>query len=447
MVVNQAQKNKALWKVAWKLAFRQVQRASMWMNGLIVLIMVLTFLNLVVITGILTGLMQGSFNDNRIQYTGDIFINALSGENGVGNTHEVRETLKSHPDVARFTERYLQSVTMEANYQDRWDFDSPENSVSATLVGFDPDIEDSVTGLSSYIAEGEYLDSLESGYVLVGSNNLAEYTDFSDVFDPLVGVKPGDRIKLTYNAGEEEENDSIGGNPGNTGNEAVNRSGVSIELTVKGIVDTKVGQISGRVFITKEDWKRLVGQKVEEADEFAVRVKDGVNPDVVISDLRLYGLDKEAKIESAVDAMPSTLANLQITFGLLGNVMGAVAVIVSCITVFVVIYINALTRRKQIGILKGIGIKGRAIEIAYIIQSLFYAVIGSAIGYAIVFFLLVPYFDANPIDFPFSDGILAVTVDGTFIRAMVLVAVTAVAGYIPSWLIVRQNTLDSILGR
>ena len=64
-----------------------------------------------------------------------------------------------------------------------------------------------------------------------------------------------------------------------------------------------------------------------------------------------------------------------------------------------------------------------------------------------MFLLLVPYFDQNPIDFPFSDGILAVTAAGTLTRAAILVGVTAVAGYIPSWLIVRKNTLDSILGR
>ncbi len=141
------------------------------------------------------------------------------------------------------------------------------------------------------------------------------------------------------------------------------------------------------------------------------------------------------------------LNDLQKTFGLLGDMMGGIAVVVSSITVFVVIYVNALTRRKHIGILKGIGINGNAIIKAYIMQSLFYAVVGIVIGFIILFLLLVPYFDKNPVNFPMSDGILAVTVLGTIMRVGILTRITAVAGFLPSWLIIKQNTLDSILGR
>jgi ABC-type antimicrobial peptide transport system permease subunit len=112
-----------------------------------------------------------------------------------------------------------------------------------------------------------------------------------------------------------------------------------------------------------------------------------------------------------------------------------------------VIFINALTRRKFIGILKGIGIHGRAIEISYVFQSIFYAVIGSGLGLLLVYAVLVPLFQAHPIDFPFSDGILVAPIDGTMLRVSLLVVSTIIAGYIPAWMIVRRNTLDSILGR
>lgn len=438
-----AQERNAVLKVAGKLAFRQVQRSSIWMNLLIILIMVLTFLNLVVITGILIGLITGSFQDYRAQQTGDIIITPLTGEDSIVNTYEIRETLNSHPEVLRFTERYVQNVTVEANYQTRWDFESTENSISAGLAGIDPVIEDQVTGISEHIVEGEFLNESESGYALIGSLTLAEYTAFSDIFDPLVGVKPGTRIKVTY---VEADSSRESFEEGNT-RDGIDRSGTTAEFIVKGILDSKVDEVAGRIFITEADWKNVVGQKVDRVNEFAIVLKPGVSNAAVAKELNEYGLARNSKIETAEEAVPSFLIDLQRTFALLGNLSGAIAVIVSCITVFVVIYINALTRRKQIGILKGIGIKGRAIELAYIMQSLFYAIIGSAIGFAIIFFILVPYFNANPIDFPFSDGILAVTVDGTFLRASILVFVTAIAGYIPSWLIVRQNTLDSILGR
>jgi hypothetical protein len=81
------------------------------------------------------------------------------------------------------------------------------------------------------------------------------------------------------------------------------------------------------------------------------------------------------------------------------------------------------------------------------IQSLFYAVIGMVIGTLLVFLVLQPYIAANPINFPFSDGILVATASGTAIRAIILFVATMIAGYIPAHIVVRQNTLNAILGR
>ena len=78
---------------------------------------------------------------------------------------------------------------------------------------------------------------------------------------------------------------------------------------------------------------------------------------------------------------------------------------------------------------------------------MFYALLGSGIGLLIVYFGLVPLFAAHPIDFPFSDGILVAPLIETLIRVGLLVFATLIAGYIPARMIVRKNTLDSILGR
>jgi hypothetical protein len=66
---------------------------------------------------------------------------------------------------------------------------------------------------------------------------------------------------------------------------------------------------------------------------------------------------------------------------------------------------------------------------------------------AIVYGLLVPYFDNNPINFPFSDGILVAPIVGTSIRIGLLIFATVIAGYIPARIVVKKNTLNSILGR
>ena len=89
----------------------------------------------------------------------------------------------------------------------------------------------------------------------------------------------------------------------------------------------------------------------------------------------------------------------------------------------------------------------QAIQISYLIQSLFYAISGSVIGTALLYGVLVPLVARNPINFPFSDGILVAEPVGTLTRVIILLIVTLIAGFIPARMIVRKNTLDSILGR
>lgn len=119
----------------------------------------------------------------------------------------------------------------------------------------------------------------------------------------------------------------------------------------------------------------------------------------------------------------------------------------SSITIFIIIFINAIVRRKQIGILKAIGITSGSIELAYVLQALFYALIGIGIGAAITFIVIKPYIDTHPINFPFSDGILAVTWQEGFWRFLILLIATLGAGYIPAKIVVGKNTINSILGR
>ena len=65
----------------------------------------------------------------------------------------------------------------------------------------------------------------------------------------------------------------------------------------------------------------------------------------------------------------------------------------------------------------------------------------------LIFALIKPYFANNPINFPFSDGILVATLGGTLIRAFILLVTTMIAGYIPARIVIKQNTLSAILGR
>ncbi len=412
-------------RVGWFLALRQIKGSNKATTVLIVFIMMLTFLNLVVVSGILIGLIEGGNQANKEQYSGDVLITTLSGEEDISHSHELESTIRSMPEISDLSVRYLAPVQIEANYRTRRDFDVLADTAGTQISGITLKDEVALSELSKFVVEGEFLDESESGYILLGANLLYRYSaGFGDFFATLEGVYPGDEVKVT-----------VGNN--------------TKTFIVKGIMDTKVDQVSLRAFVTKADFWRLVDRPLGNANEFAMRIEPTsiVTADQVKQNLVKAGFAKDGKIQTAIEAIPDFLNQIKVAFGLLGNVIGLVGIVVASITIFIVIFINAVTRRKYIGIMKGIGISERAIEVSYILQSIFYASLGGGLGIFVVYIVLVPFFNAYPLDFPFSDGILVAPIDGTMFRFALLLIVTLIAGYIPARRIVKQNTLDSILGR
>lgn len=409
-------------RIGWFLAYRQIKRANKWTTILIVGVMVLTFLNLVVVSGILVGLIEGSVQAQKNYYTGDFIISKLDKKEYIEKSNEIIDTLKSMPEVDHFAARYLEGATAEANYMTKLKA-TDEESTGVTLAGIDPVAENDLTNISKFIIEGEYLTPEDYDKILVGSFFLKRYTPIeAPGFTALTGVPIGSKIRITV-------------------------AGITREFTVKGILKSKVDEVSAKMFIVDKQMRSIIGRTDQNVDDIAIKLKPGINPNVFKESLKRTGFDKYAKLQTFEDAQPKFLKDIKATFALLGNAIGSIGLAVASITIFIVIFINAITRRKYIGIMKGIGINGKVIEASYIFQSIFYALCGSGIGLVVVYGMLVPFFDAHPLNFPFSDGILVATFSGTMFRVGLLMIATLLAGYIPARMIVRKNTLDAILGR
>lgn len=408
------------------LAKRQIKRSNPWTTTLIIFVMLFTFINLVVVSGILVGLIQGAVDEVKKYYTSDVIVSTLPDKSYIENSPEVLSIIESLPQVENYSARYLSGATLEANYKTRTDLTEKPNTAAASVVGIDPVAEEQVTNLSKFIVEGEYLSPGDYDQVLLGAYLDKKYLPIdSPGFTALENISPGTKIRLKTN-------------------------GVTREVTVKGIVKSKVDELSMRVFMVDSQLKSIIGRSDNNVAEVSIKLKNGSSEEdakLVRDILKKNGVDKVAKVQTSADAEPKFIKDMKDTFAMLGNVLSSLGLIVASITIFIVIFINAITRRKFIGILKGIGISEKAIEISYILQSFFYAFCGSAIGIVVVYVLLEPGLRAHPIDFPFSDGILVAPLGGTMLRVGLLMVTTIIAGFIPARLVVRKNTLDSILGR
>ncbi len=409
-------------RVGFFLARRQIRRSSPWTTGLIIFVMVLTFLNLVVVSGILVGLIQGAVDATRARYTSDVIVSALPDKEYIENSQNLVALVSTIPEIEAFTPRYREGGVLEANYKTRKDAEKP-NTAAGQVVGIDPRAENAVTGIADGIIEGAFLEPGDFDQVVLGHYLLKQYLPIeTPAFSTLEDVGVGTKIRLRV-------------------------GDVMREVTVKGILFAKVDEISLSAFMVDAQLRGLIGRSDGNVDEISIKVKEGIDPRVVRDTLLLYGAGTHAKVQTFEDAQPKFLKDMIETFNMLGAAFSSIGLAVASITIFIVIFINAFTRRKYIGILKGIGINGRAIEWSYVFQSIFYATIGSAIGLVIVFSVLVPFFSTYPINFPFSDGILVAPIGETIFRVGLLIVTTVVAGYIPAWMIIRKNTLDSILGR
>jgi ABC-type lipoprotein release transport system permease subunit len=409
-------------KIGWFLAYRQVRRASKWTTFLIIAVMVLTFLNLVVVSGLLVGLIEGSVEANKEFYTSDVIISKLEKKDYIEQSPLVLDIIKSLPEIEKYSARYIDSGRVEANYKQA-SKEEEIDSVGGTFAGIDPIAEDELTNISRFVIEGQYLNPTDNDQILLGANFLKKYFPIeSPGFSTLDNVEVGDKVRI-----------KIGD--------------ITREVTVKGIIKSKVDELSYRIFFPEAQLRGLIGRTDYNVDEISIKLVEGASPILVKEALIRSGVGEYARVQTFEDAQPKFLKDIKATFALLGNAIGSIGLAVASITIFIVIFINAITRRKFIGIMKGIGIDGKVIETSYIFQSVFYAVCGSAIGIVIVYFFLVPLFRAYPINFPFSDGILVAPIGSTLIKIGLLMFTTIVAGYIPARMIVRKNTLDAILGR
>src|SRR3989344_3250178 len=332
-------------RVGWVLALRQVRRSSKSTTGLIIFIMVLTFLNLVVVSGLLVGLIAGSFQQFRESYSGEVLIAAASGRDYIENSTELIGFLENHPKVKAISPRRGLGIQLYGTLNDNPEKNERPNRIGARLVGIDPTKEEIMTGFSRFIMLGKNLSPNEEGYLLIGANLIKKYSSFADInipgLDFLKDVEVGTKVRVTFSR---------------PGGEMVKK-----DFIVKGIVKSKVDEISTRIFISDSELKRMLPVNKDQYQEIAVKTDYDYAPELVSQIKRFMGANA-ARVQTYEEAIPSFLRNVETTMGILGNALSSIALVVASITIFIFIFINAVTKRKFIGIMKGIGINPAAVQ-------------------------------------------------------------------------------------
>ena len=434
------------------LAKRYIRGANPWATALITFVMMLTFLNLTVIGGILEGIIVGSFDGLRDRAIGDVYVSPKEGQVFVNRAQYIISDLRADPRVSSLSSRLgaRAEIIAENEFFNVINDNDKRHTVSTTVLGIDPAAEDATTNLSRHIIEGEYFgERTGQREVLVGSALLKRYSPFGD--SVLSDVHPGDfvyvRIGEPRLVGGFSGRDRDDTGPGTVPVQRAAPVGVLQKYRVRGVYRTKAGELDLRIIARTNEVRGHVFNPANNTSGIAVRLSNPEDSVAVRDGLLSAGYGTHAVVETVEEAVGSFLNDIRTVFQVLGMVVGSIGLAVSSVTIFIIIFVTAISRQKFIGILKAIGITPAAVRFSYVLYALFFAFVGVCLGLAVLHFLLVPFFEANPIPFPFSDGILYTTPLRNAVYISLLFLATGIAGLIPAHRVVRRPAIDSVRGR
>lgn len=398
------------------LAFKSISRGSKTTVILMVFVMTLAFVNLVFIASIMSGLLVAIDDQIRTNFVSDIVIEPQKEpviKSYIKNAPEVRDRVEAIPGISSAAYRYGLSGTIG------YDKDKHGNYVyeSPVIVGVDPESELSISQIPHSMIAGQYLSSPGRRDIILGSDLAGGYKPVDDP-NSLGGVKVGEKVTIDF------------------------ANGISDKFTVRGIFRTGFAPVDAMAFVTDKAAESVLSV-TRSATKIVVKLDQPGTEQHYMEQIRI--LEPDLDIRSWTEYI-GVVGDLSTSFNLISAVVQVIGLIVASVTIFMLIYINVRHKRRQVGILKAIGIPHDLIIYSYIFQTVFYWLCGTCIGLCLIFFIIAPYFSTHPLQTPIGDTGLNISNTGIFFNIISLLAATFVGGLIPAWRGSRENILASIRG-
>jgi putative ABC transport system permease protein len=393
-------------KVSFFLASKSIQKGNTGTAILTVMIMSLIFVNLVFLPSMISGIGESMKQQSIDCAYGNLVIEPKEDNLYINNADSLQKKLNRLPGVAGTSARYVSGAT----------FAHKSKFVSGPLHSINPVDEETVTIYHTGIIDGEYLSKSDTDEILLGID-ITGREGVEDDEANLGGVKVGDKIDVTFS------------------------NGVIREYRVKGIFAVGA-RMDNYAFITEKEMESVLGLD-DRSSEILVKLDQRGTEEEFKKKFIEIGISEDIKTWEEKTA--GMIGSIISSFALINLISAAVGLIMAVVVIFIIIYINTVNNRKQIGILKAIGINQRIIIHSYVIQALFYCFSGIIAG-SILLYFLTSYMTANPIKFPMGDVKPLVEQQLIITSIISLITVSLIAGSIPSWKTAKESILESIWG-
>lgn len=403
-------------KTALFIAYKTIIKGHKSTVALIIFILSLSFFNLMFVSGFLSGFSDGIMRSMIDTSTAHIIVipqQEPTRKDFILDSNSVRAQIQTIPGVISTASHYQLGGSFAYDKENNGKF----KYVSAPIIGVTQSEEKNVLTVSENMVSGEFPDNLNKDEIILGANLSGGFG--TKQTNDLGGAVVGHKVQVTY------------------------ANGITRIYTIRGIFKITIGGIGSTAFISTKEAEAILST-YNNASEIMVKV-DLTKNTLANYINRIQSILPELTTETYIDRL-STVGVLVSAFNVIAIIVSIISIIVAAITIFVMIYVNAVSKRRQIGILKAIGIKESIIELSYVIQSLFYAILGVIGGTIIIFLAVIPFLTARPIPMPFGNASLVYTSLGIFINIASLIIAGILAGFIPAKIVAREDILKSIWG-
>lgn len=371
-----------------------------------ILVMVVTYINLLFIPGMVRGAIVANKQKLRETMVADYAIQPAVNSTDIPGVASKVAAIEQLDGVEAVT-----PVLQVGNRITR-----AESGGYWTVLAVDPVSYAAV--FNNRIEQGAFLSGGGDGTVIVGSRIAGSDAEASD--SSLGNVPLGTELSiLLYNAGEHT-------------------------YTVNGIFNNSFYDADIRAFIDRAAYDELVPDTKDVATSMFIKTQDGSLPAASLTELKTILGD--ATVRHA-DENSANFEEQAATYRDIGQVIGVMAVFVASIVIFIVTYIDLLQRRHQIGIQRAIGIRPSSIIISYTLRAFISTVLGIIIGALLYKFMIVEYFNRYPFELRNGEVSLVTPMSQYISYGIFLLVVAVLAALMPALREVRIKLLAAIWGQ
>jgi len=390
------------------LALQYIRRGRKWTLLLTIVLMTVAFVNLIFVPSLFNGIIDGANKQIINTMTGDIYITPADGNDYINQKDQVLSQLNTVDAVQATSARTLVPARLKyKNIAGSWQ-----------VLAINPDDEKEVSNISQKIISGSYLDANDVDRIVIG-RQIAGGNDVEENAFSFRDAKVGDKVTLVFD-------------------------GTSKVFTIKGIFNSNFVESDKRAFITENSLKEIIPYATDKATTINIKIDQTANQNEVIEDIKQKNIDGQVYPWQESTGLMKSVSSSFLSINVL---LSFTSVLIAAVTIVIIIYVTIINKRKDIGILRAIGIKPYIIVSSYVILSAVYAFMGVVVGTVLFLTIIMPYFQIHPFVLPICNAVLVLSWSDYVARAEAIIWISVFAGYIPAVIVTRTKMMAAILGR